>query len=70
MFMYSSHMEDTKKPLHEEIMALMLERAKVGNNINEYINPNFLCEIVNSLYVYYELENDEVDEWISNMWGA
>lgn len=63
-------MEDTKKPLHEEIMALMLERAKVGNNINEYINPNFLCEIVNSLYVYYELENDEVDEWISNMWGA
>ena len=35
-----------------------------------YINPNFLQGIEALLWDYFELEDDEVDEWITGMWSA
>lgn len=36
---------------------------------NDYENPNFLQVVNDAIDAYYNLENDEVDAWISNMWS-
>lgn len=50
----------------EEVLNLLRERSRKDD---EYINPNFLLAIENLLYEYYELEDDDVSEWIQSMWG-
>lgn len=55
------------KQLHEEILDLLKNRAKMDH---EYINPNFLADINGLLYDYYDCEDANVDTWIDDMWGA
>lgn len=52
--------------LAKKIMDLLIEQSKKPQ---EYINPNFLDEVTTILEDYYQLENDEVNEWIKNMWS-
>lgn len=54
-------------PLHEEILALLKKRSTMEH---EYINPNFLGIINVAVYDYYKIEDDKVDEWIEDMFGA
>jgi hypothetical protein len=56
-----------KKPLAEEILDLLKERALAEH---EYINPHFLQQIQVAIYDYYELEDDIVDDWVIGMFGA
>lgn len=56
-----------KKQLHEEIMGLLKARAEAEH---EYINLHFLQEIAGMLESYYGLEDDTVDEWVIEMFGA
>lgn len=53
--------------LHEEILVLLKKRATMEH---EYINPNFLGIINAALYDYYKIEDDTVDKWIEDMFGA
>lgn len=53
--------------LHEEIMALLKKRVEMEH---EYINPNFLQEITAALEDHYNLEDDAVDVWVTEMFGA
>tara|TARA_R110000744_G_scaffold335651_1_gene440970 strand:- start:354 stop:536 length:183 start_codon:yes stop_codon:yes gene_type:complete len=55
------------KELHEEILDLI--RKRIGDD-EEYINPHFMQEITRSVYDYYEIEDDKVDDWIIEMFGA
>jgi len=57
-------MSDDKLP--QQIMELLRERS---NRNNEYINPHFLSEIAGLLESYYHLEDDDVHDWISNIWS-
>lgn len=52
---------------HEQILQIMKDKSKQEH---EYINPHFLQEISGLLWDYYELEDDEVDTWISGMFGT
>jgi len=56
-----------KKSLPEEILDLFKKRMKMEY---EYINPHFMQEITGPLYDYYKLEDDDVDAWIIEMFGA
>lgn len=51
--------------LHEEIMELMKQRA---NTNFEYINPHFLADLNELIYNFYDLEDEEVNKWIRNMY--
>lgn len=53
--------------LHEEILELLKKRSK---GKHEYINPHFMSNITNTIYDYYGVEDDEVDQWILDMFGA
>ena len=53
--------------LEEKIVNVIVEHMK--ENPNEYINPNMLVNIENALYDYTGIENDELNELISDMWG-
>jgi hypothetical protein len=53
--------------LPEEILELFRKRMKMDF---EYINPNFMQEITNAIDTYYNLEDDDVDRWIVEMFGA
>jgi hypothetical protein len=55
--------------LHEDILNLLKKYAKEEDGF-QYINPHFLAGISDLLYDYYDLEDDEVDKWISDMWSA
>ena len=55
------------KELHEEILDLI--RKRVGED-EEYINPHFMQDITTAIYNYYEVEDDKVDDWIIEMFGA
>jgi len=59
--------QDEKKSLPEEILDLFKKRMKMEY---EYINPHFMQEIMKPLWVYYKLEDDDVDSWILEMFGA
>ena len=53
-------------------MDVLLSHAKRHSNPtqrNPYINPHFLMEIDSALDTYFNLDNDEVSEWIENMFG-
>ena len=54
------------KPLQEEILDLLKTRAK--ERPDEYINPNFLAVVGCALYDYYGLEDDDVSDWMRDMW--
>jgi len=58
-----------KNKLADDIMALLKESAKESKGF-QYVNPHFLSGLSNLLSEYYELEDDKVDEWITNMWSA
>lgn len=60
------------KTLAKDIVTLMKDYAKKSNTKGgfQYINPNFLSGLSNLLYEYYQIEDDEIDEWITNMWSA
>ncbi len=51
----------------EELLAVLKKHADVEW---EYHNPDFLSRITDTIERYYALEDDRVDEWIQEMWGA
>lgn len=53
--------------LQNDIMEVLKKYAKAEH---QYINPNFLVEITNALSDYYDVEDDEVDEWVMNMFSC
>lgn len=53
--------------LHEEILNVLIKKSVEKY---EYINPNFLSGINTLLWDYYNCEDDGVNEWISDMFGA
>jgi len=57
----------SKKKLHDEILELMKQKS---TEEYEYINPNFLSGITTLIYDYYQLEDDEVNNWVDGMWSA
>ena len=63
----SDSLHELVRPLHVEIMDLMIKRSKMDY---EYINPNFLAGITELLEGYYQLEDDGVDDWVDGMWSA
>ena len=54
----------TKLSIAEEIMEILKRKSKT----DEYINPNFLTDINSKLFNYYQIEDEEVDKWIQDMW--
>jgi len=50
-----------------EILNLLKQKSKENH---EYINPNFLVDVSTALYNYYDLEDNDVDKWIQDMFGA
>lgn len=50
-----------------QIMKILKDKSQQEH---DYINPHFLVQLQSALYDYYELEDDEVDDWIQDMWGA
>ena len=56
-----------EKCLSEEILDLFKKRMKMEY---DYINPHFMQEITRALYDYYKIEDDEVDKWVIDMFGA
>ena len=55
--------------LPQDIMNLLAKYAKEEDGF-QYINPYFLSEIKAALYNYYKLEDDEVGEWVMDMYSA
>lgn len=53
--------------LEEDLMRILLKYARAEW---DYISPNFLLAITENLETYFNLENEEVYEWIADMWGA
>lgn len=53
--------------LHEEILEIMKSRM---SEEHKYINPHFMQKITNAIYDYYEIEDDELDQWILDMFGS
>jgi len=51
----------------EEILELLRKKAESDW---EYINPHFLTEITSAIHGCYNLEDEVVDKWIEEMWGA
>jgi hypothetical protein len=51
----------------EEILALLRSKADAEW---EYYNPNFLQAITEQIESYYEVRDDAVDEWITEMFSA
>jgi hypothetical protein len=51
----------------EEILALLRSKADAKW---EYYNPNFLEAITEQIESYYEIRDDAVDEWITEMFSA
>ena len=58
-------MSEEKISFAQFIFDEMKRRAKL--NDEDYINPHFLTEIAVLLDVYYKLDDEEVDEWITKM---
>lgn len=58
----------TRKELYLEILDILKDRMK--NDPNDYCNPYFMHTITEAIYNYYEVEDDEVDEWILDMFDA
>ncbi len=53
--------------LQEKILKTMKTHMK--ENPNDYINPNFMQSVTRQIYVYFELEDDELDDLILDMFG-
>lgn len=53
--------------LHEQILDLLRQKSKAEF---EYINPHFLLAITEAIESYYGSEDDDVDQWIQDMFGA
>ena len=53
--------------LAEEILRILKQKSEQEF---EYINPHFLQEITSSIYDYYNIEDEAVDQWIIDMFGA
>lgn len=53
--------------LPKAILELMRQKSQQKH---EYINPNFLSDLSGLLWEYFEIENDDVDKWIKDMYGA
>lgn len=57
------HMMDN---LARDILDILKKYAKEDHL---YANPHFLINIIEALYDYYEIEDDNVDEWAQDMFG-
>jgi hypothetical protein len=53
--------------LPQEILSLLQRKSQEEW---EYVNPNFLLAISEALDGYYEVGDEKVDQWITNMYGA
>ena len=51
----------------EEILVLLRNKA---DSEFEYYNPNFLLAVTELIHGYYDLEDEVVDEWVTEMFGA
>jgi len=51
----------------DKIMQILKDEA--ARDLPEYTNPHFLNLITSALDEYYQLEDDAVDEYISDMYG-
>jgi hypothetical protein len=51
----------------EKILELLKKQSKEDW---EYFNPNFLTEITQVIEDYYDLRDEDVDEWIDEMYGS
>ena len=52
--------------LQEKIMNVIKEHSKTDTN---YVNPYFVEEILEALSGFYELEDDDVEAWLQDMFG-
>jgi len=59
------NLEKENLNLAKEIMKLLIKKQKEPY---DYVNPYFLEDISKLLEEYYQIENDDVEEWINNMW--
>ena len=53
--------------IEDDMMKVLKKHANMEDS--GYINPNFLFGITELLYKYYQIEDDVVDAWISDMWS-
>lgn len=53
--------------IQDEILDILVKHSK--DPYSGYIDPNFLNGLNTLLYEYFQLENDDVDVWISDMFG-
>ena len=53
--------------LPREILELLKKKAAMSFN---YTNPNFLEALKDLLYTYYDLEDENVNNWIREMWES
>lgn len=63
----TDHTGVCQRALASSIMDILKNKAIEDH---EYINPHFLLLITSALYDYHELEDDVVDIWTQDMFGA
>lgn len=60
-------MQDTENSIGEEILGMLRDKAR---SEYQYYNPRFLSDLTELINRYYDVEDDEVDEWVSDMFSA
>ena len=55
-----------KPNIYEEIIHMMKTFAESDDG---YMNPNFLGGICNELFDFYGYEDDELNDWVRDMYG-
>jgi hypothetical protein len=53
--------------LYQDIMHVLKKHATAKH---QYWNPNFLSQVNSLLDTYGKIEDEVVDDWISNMWSC
>ena len=54
--------------LPEKLIKTFKEHIKSEDTV-EYVNPNFVVDILTALNTYYGIEDMEVDEWAKDLWS-
>jgi len=60
-------MQDTKNNIGEEILGMLRDKAR---SEYQYYNPSFLSDLTELINRYYDVEDDDVDEWVCDMFSA
>jgi len=67
MSTYENLIEDTSTRLPDQILELLKVKSKLDH---EYINPHFLQIVSKALSDYYDIEDEDIDAWILDMFSA